>query len=292
MTLPRQFVTKFGFPIIQRISPKTAGKWGMNLWYTPPRRKRSESERLFLDTAGKKRIPFKESRHDGTSSYYTLYSWGKGPRILLVHDWGGGASQLAFLSKPLVEAGFQVLAFDALAHGDSSGSRTDVLEIADVIRDIDSKCGEFEAVIAHSLGALAAAIAIQDGVRAEKLVTCAAAASLDYYLKRFAEKIKASRQTLGKIAFSMNHRFKTNINQLSLINLATCLQKPVLILHDEHDEIIDHREALALSKCWPGSQLMLTRGLGHHGLLRDVQVITTLLQFLHRKERLPERVAV
>ena len=264
----------------------------MKLWYTPPRRKPLESERLFLKTAGQKRIPFKESSHDGGPSYYTLYSWGKGPRVLLVHDWGGSGSQLAFLSKPLVEAGFQVLAFDALAHGDSSGNRTDVLEMADIIRDIDSKCGEFEAIVAHSLGAIAAAIAVQDGVRVEKLVTCAAAASLDYYLKRFAGQIKASRQTLGKIAFSMNRRFKTNINQLSLINLATCLQKPVLILHDEHDEIVEHQEALALSKCWPGSQLLLTRGLGHNGLLRDSNVITKLLNFLARQEKIHERVGV
>jgi pimeloyl-ACP methyl ester carboxylesterase len=281
MHAPKQWLTKLSFPVVEKVSPRKAGKWGANLWHTPAPYHMTRREQTLIEVAGKRRVPFKESAYQSSlSSYYTIYSWGKGPLVLLVHGWGGSGSQMAGLAQPLAQAGYQVLAFDALAHGDASGKKTDLMEMTDVIKDLDAKCNGFHAIIAHSMGAIAAAVAVHDGVRAQRLVTCAAAASLDYYIKRFTRQIRASNRTIGRIVFNMNNRFKRNINELSLIHLAPKLGVPALIVHDEHDDQVDHREAIALSKCWPGSRVLLTKHLGHTSLLHDAKTIRKVVDFI------------
>ena len=45
--------------------------------------------------------------------------WGEGPPIYLVHGWGGQRPHLAVFVKPLVEAGYRVVAFDLPSHNES-----------------------------------------------------------------------------------------------------------------------------------------------------------------------------
>lgn len=283
-------LTRLSFPFIEKFSPRTASRWGATLWHTPASHRMTRREAALLEVAGKRRVPFKESAYQSAlSSYYTIYSWGKGPLVLLVHGWGGSGAQMAALAQPLARAGYQVLALDALAHGDSSGEQTDVMEMTEVIKDLDAKCNGFQGIIAHSMGAIAAAVALDDGVRTNRLVTCAAAASMDYYIQQFTQQLRASNQTIGRIVFNMNNRFKRNINELSLIHLAPKLGVPTLIVHDEHDEHVDHREAIALSKCWPRSRLHLTKHLGHTSLLHDADTIKKIVDFIAATREAPKQ---
>ena len=284
-----QLFLKSRFQLLQKTSPKSATKLALKLWSTVPKYKPSFQEKILIESAGRKRIPFQESKYQPSrNTYYTLYSWGKGPSVLLVHDWGGCGAQMASLAQPLVKAGYQVITFDALAHGDSPGKQTDLSEIVDIIKDIEKKFNGFHAIIAHSYGALAAGIALQDGVRANKLVVCSAATALDFYLRKFSKKLNASREMHGRIIVNVTNRLGMSIEKLSLVHIAARLNRPVLILHDQNDEVVDHREALALSKCWPGSELVMTSGLGHFGILKDSKTIQKIQQYIS----VPEKVLV
>ncbi|MCH8955435.1 alpha/beta hydrolase [candidate division KSB1 bacterium] len=284
-----QLFLKSRFQLLQKTSPKSATKLALKLWSTVPKYKPSFQEKILIESAGRKRIPFQESKYQPSrNTYYTLYSWGKGPSVLLVHDWGGCGAQMASLAQPLVKAGYQVITFDALAHGNSPGKQTDLSEIVDIIKDIEKKFNGFHAIIAHSFGALAAGIALQDGVRANKLVVCSAATALDFYLRKFSKKLNASREMHGRIIVNVTNRLGMSIEKLSLVHIAARLNRPVLILHDQNDEVVDHREALALSKCWPGSELVMTSGLGHFGILKDSKTIQKIQQYIS----VPEKVLV
>ncbi len=270
-----QKISRAKWLLLEKVSPKSAAKNGVELWFTPPRYQPATAEKLLLEAASKKNISF-----GGTAGHYTLYSWGKGPLVLLVHGWGGSAAQMTTLVKPLVAAGFQVVTFDALAHGESPGEQTDVLEIAAIVKDLASKLNGFYAVIGHSLGATAAVLAIKEGAKTQKLVVCSAAASMDYYMRQFAHRLNISRQTINRIVLSINHRMKRHIGDLSLIHLVPTLKLPALILHDKQDEVVQPGEALALSQCWPGSRLVQTTGLGHLGILRDPAAIATMINYI------------
>lgn len=275
-----QSLQKSFFQLRSRLSPKAAANWAVRRWSTPAKYKLSSAEKLLMEAAGKKRIPIESKYSNSGNIYYTLYGWGKGPAVLLVHDWGGCGAQLASFAQPLVKAGYQVITFDALAHGDSPGKQSDLTEMVAVIKDIGAKFKGFEAVIGHSLGALAAAIAIQDGVRISKLVAISAATSLDYVLRQFANELGASRELRGRVSVLVTKRLRMNIKDLSLVHISARINCSLLIIHDQEDKVIDHREALALSKCWPGSELIMTTGLGHAGLLKSPKIMQEIIRYL------------
>lgn len=284
----KEFLHKSKYHLLEKISPQAAGKAAARLWFTPPKYAPVLPEKMFLETAAKKRIPFEESRHQMTvETYYTLYGWGKGPLVLLVHGWGGSAAQMAPLAKSLVEAGFQVLAFDALAHGDSPGRQTDVLEMKDVIQDIAGRFDGIHAVLGYSMGALATILAVADGAKPDRVVTVNSAASLDYYFKQFTTALNVGRPMSGRIAVSIGSGLRKNITDFSLLQIVPALHCPALILHDQNDEVVDYHEALALAKCWPYSELCITTGLGHAGFLHDKGTVERVTQYLLKPQIIP-----
>jgi pimeloyl-ACP methyl ester carboxylesterase len=62
-----------------------------------------------------------------------VWSWGDGPTALLLHGWAGRSEQLAAFVRPLLAAGFSVIAPDAPGHGDSSGRTSSILAFADAL---------------------------------------------------------------------------------------------------------------------------------------------------------------
>ena len=86
------------------------------------------AERLFLTPPRprRRRVPRALAGADAfalTAAGGTVRGWriGEGPAVLLVHGWGGRASQLLSLAEPLLGAGCSLVTFDAPAHGLSSG---------------------------------------------------------------------------------------------------------------------------------------------------------------------------
>ena len=83
---------------------------------------------------------------------------------MLVHGWGGSAGQLYPFVEPLVRAGFAVVAFDAPGHGASTGSWLAIPRFAAALARVAEQVGPLHAIIAHSLGGPAAAVAIERGL--------------------------------------------------------------------------------------------------------------------------------
>ena len=89
-----------------------------------------------------------------------LRTWGEGPSVLLCHGWGGRGTQFFALIEALVAAGYRAIAFDAPAHGDSSGKRTNMLMASKTIAGIVEREAPISAVIGHSFGCGIALLAI------------------------------------------------------------------------------------------------------------------------------------
>lgn len=90
---------------------------------TPAKKPLSESEQALLESATSFSVPF------GSVNIHA-FRWGTGATILLVHGWGGYGLQLGAFVHPLLKAGYQVLAFDAPAHGNTVGVQSSGLELA------------------------------------------------------------------------------------------------------------------------------------------------------------------
>ena len=55
---------------------------------------------------------------------------------------------------------------------------------------------------------------------------------------------------------------------------------PALIFHDGRDSKVPLRDGKAIARAWPGAQLIVTSGLGHHRIVRDPEVVRRAVGFL------------
>lgn len=282
------------FRATETLLPPLAGKWIIKIFFKPRRFKRPAGEYKLIAGAEKQQVQFTSdySWRPAEDDYYTLYRWGSGPAVLLVHGWEGRGSQLGHLVQPLVAAGYQVLTFDAFAHGDSPGNKTNLPEFADIVRHIEKTTGGFEAIIGHSFGGIVAALAIREGVSAKKLITIGAPAQMVYIFAEFGRQINATRKSTSILAKYIENFTGRKIDEFSLTSILAGMQTPGLIYHDVADKEVAYSQAVELAKHWQNGELRTTNGLGHRRILRDETFIREIIDFIHRRESIAVGEAV
>src|SRR5262249_35241191 len=118
--------------------------------------------------------------------------WGEGPTILLVHGWGSRGARLGSFVEPLVASGYSVVTFDAPGHGDSSGRLSSLPQFMEAQLAIAETHGSIHGVVAHSMGAAAASLAMGRGLDPERAVFLAPVANPGAYTHLFAEALGIS----------------------------------------------------------------------------------------------------
>lgn len=203
-----------------------------------------------------------------------VYSWGRGPTVLVVHGWNGRAAQLAGFVRPLTSAGHNVLALDAPAHGRSPGRRTDAFEIAEALATLDRTYGPFAAVVTHSMGALCCATAMSAGrLRTQRVACLAPAMSRTSLVSAFGKILRLP----GSVLSDLTDRVNAFVTPDFWNQVVTC---PALLIHDLEDDFLPYADVAALERRWPAAKLITTRGLGHNHVVRNPQVIDHVVNFL------------
>lgn len=221
---------------------------------------------------------------DPFSSDLSLHDWGDGPTALLVHGWSGNSGQLGGFVAALLQQGHYVAALDLPAHGASPGRRTNVREMADAIARAGRRLGPIRALVAHSLGAAAACVAMAEGLRVEKVVLIASPANIELYPRRFAAALGFSPSGVDRMVAALERRTGPVAN-LSPVRLAPRQTAQALILHDPLDREVPFDEGRALAKAWPGARLEPIAGCGHTRALHDPEVIARAAGFIGAAQR-------
>lgn len=267
-----------------RFSTRLAGAFAARLWFTPwavddSPRSRTRHARWLAD-ARPISIPF---RHRTLAGFVA----GRGPTILLVHGWGERAATLGALVGPLAAAGYRVVGVDLPAHGESGGRRTDLLEEAAAVRATIEHLGGVHAVIAHSMGGAVATLAVAEGARVERIVLIGSALRLDSALGAFGATFRLPPRAIVGLTRHIERRFGRDVwDRLGVDRLARSMEIPALVLHDVDDPQVSIEDGRALAASWPGARLVETTGLGHVKILGDRDVISAILEWLERAERL------
>ena len=262
------------FPRLSRISPALSARLAEVLFRVPPpRRTRLKREQRALDGGDFSRTPF----HSKTLPTWT---WGKGPAVLLVHGWGGHAGRLTPFVDSLLSAGFSVVAFDAPGHGIARGRVSSLPEFVAAIRAVEAKHGPFRAVIGHSLGAAAAALAVREGLGAQRLILLAPPSDLEKYTGRFARIMRIPPSVRDSMKKRLEKRFQIRWAELKVAGRPASGDVSLLIFHDRRDVRVPMRDGVEIVDTWPNARLVRTRGLGHHRILQDARVISRAVSFL------------
>ena len=215
----------------------------------------------------------------------TGYTAGHGPTVLLVHGWGDRASRLGALVEPLVAAGFRALAVDLPGHGGNAPALTDLYVMTDalatVIRD-----EHVHAVVAHSMGAVASARAMQDAPRVEAACFIAPAVRLESAVARFAELFALPPAAIDALRGYIEDRFGAGVwDDFHTDDLVTDWRRPGLLIADADDDQVPLSDIRLVAAAWPGARLLETQGLGHTKLLRDLAVVDEVVSFLSVADR-------
>jgi Serine aminopeptidase, S33 len=265
--------------VLSPTMPAAAAWIAERLFLTPPRYAPPERERDLLTRARRGTVRVAGHR-------IATWTWGAGPRILLVHGWGGRGGQLGAFVEPLVARGFSVAWFDGPAHGASNGRRTTIPELARALDAVADALGPVRGIVAHSGGGVVTGWSVRHRLLAgfvdlpAAIALVAPPADFRGHFERFARACGLASAARTRLEGRLHARVGLPPEAFDLPRFVPDLPVPVLVVHDRDDAEVEWAEGAAVAAAWPGAEFVTTQGLGHHRILRDPMVVAGVTAFL------------
>ena len=206
--------------------------------------------------------------------------------VYLVHGWGGRGSQFAAMVQPLVDAGFRVVLFDAPAHGSSDAGpagprRTNGVEFAKALDAVFCRFGPAEAVVAHSLGTIATYLSLRFGwLGTERLVFVAPMVDSSSLLDQFGAALGIGRRTRRALDQAVLDWVAIPVEEFDArFQAGQVPPLPTLVVTDRDDRQTAYADVVDFAGTI-GAPLVTTEGLGHRKVLRDPEVVRTVVEFV------------
>lgn len=259
------------------ISPAYAAREAYSLFSTPQHR----SDK-----------PFPEIFQKAESISFTLngkrtkgFRWNKGgqKRLLILHGYESSCRKFDQHISKGIRNGYEVIAFDAPAHGSSEGRSINAMEYAEMIRQINLRFGAIHSYICHSFGGMALSLYLEkDPHPADtKIVFIAPATETTTAIDglfRFLQMNGKVRHAFDDIIFK---RSGYPPSHYSIKRILMHIHGKVLWVHDEDDHITPLKDVLpVMDMAFPHVEFMITKGLGHNRIYRDTEVKRRIHRFL------------
>jgi pimeloyl-ACP methyl ester carboxylesterase len=211
----------------------------------------------------------------------TLRGWtfGEGLTVLLVHGWGGRATQLRGFIEPLVSTGHRVVLFDGPGHGDSDRGSSSLPEFGAAVGAVLRAVGPVHAVIAHSMGGPATVLGLEHQPFSPRLVFLAPPADVRDVTARFGRMLHIPPDVVRLMERRIEDRFLRPIASYDLPSRGSDARSPLLVIHDTTDREVPFQDGQRVAHGW-SAELVATTGLGHVRLLRDPEVIARAASFV------------
>ncbi len=267
------------FKAIELVSPAKAAEAAFELFCTPYSRQRNYAVPVVFEQAEK--LSFIIQNHTINGFRWKPAAFN-GCKILICHGFDSNSYRFERYIHPLLNNGFEVLAFDAPAHGVSSGKTINALIYSEVILEIISAFGPVAGIIAHSFGGIAAALAIEksENNTVKKLVLVAPATETIRSLNDFCRYLHISdklKEGLERLIVQIGGQPASWFSVARIIRSVTI---PVLWIHDKKDQVTPYEDMEFLTKLHlPQVKFTITEGLGH-SLYRDDNVAEEIIAFI------------
>ncbi len=261
------------FNLLAVFSEKNAAEKAFTLFCTPRKGKVLPIQQEFLDAAG----------HDvvevGGMELQT-YNW-KGPKetVLLLHGWESNTFRWRNLINYLIKEDYNIVAFDAPAHGKSGGEILNVPIYAECTDHVIKKFSPAY-IVAHSVGGMTAVYHQYqyntNSVR--KLVTIGSPSELEEIMRHYQLMLGFNNRVLRALDRYFQNHFGFGIKDFSTSRFASHLQLQGLLIHDELDAVAPVSASERVHSKWSDSKLIKTRGFGHS--LHQDEVNLQIIDFL------------
>jgi pimeloyl-ACP methyl ester carboxylesterase len=245
----------------------------LKAFFTPGRAALQDDEARLLSTASRSTLAIE-------GEVVPAWSWGSGPRVLLVHGWGGRGVHLGRLVPTLLEQGLSVTLYDAPGHGDATGLMTSLVHMGRAMLSVASNMGPIAAAVTHSAGSAAALWAFKHGLNVRCSVHLAGPSTLENLMRAAARWAHLNPEQYQAFRAAAAAFIGCPIEDMSVDALAAALSHPALLIHDIEDSTVPFSESQALHDRCPTSTLERVRGAGHHRMLADPAIREMSVQFV------------
>ena len=268
--------------ILTLVSHKKAAKKAFALFCTPRRKSAKRLPPLF--EKGEK-LSFRLEGHTLRGRRWLPHqaSTSTLKKALIVHGFESSSRNFEQYISALLKKGFEVLAFDAPAHGQSGGRRITLPLYVDMIRTIHDQYGPIHSFMGHSLGALALALFLESVPHdsSTRMVLIAPAVEATSAVDMFFQVLQldeAVRKEFDAYEYSL---FGLPFSWFSLRRALRAITAGILWVQDEDDAITPLKDALPVKEDGhPHVRFVITRGLGHRKIYRDGEVQRQVAAFL------------
>ncbi|MEP3245234.1 MAG: alpha/beta fold hydrolase [Sneathiella sp.] len=222
----------------------------------------------------------------GSCNNIRAWEWGHGPLVILVHGWGGQASQMAPLASEITRQGFRCVIFDVSGHGNAPENKTQwdyfIRDITDVTRSLNEKV---YAYIGHSAGGMTMMAARKLGrIEAEKYM-CICAPSYPFPpIRAVQQKLNPRKSLLDLYKTVIGGQFEIPWSELESSGYYSDPRATLSLVYDEKDRFVPHTEGDKIHALCPGSSLFKTKDYGHTRILNAPELRKQALEFLTTDE--------
>jgi pimeloyl-ACP methyl ester carboxylesterase len=261
------------------VSASKAAEIAYELFCTPRKPRKKLKEPPLFHKAEKLHLLVKESTLKG---FRFTPQQPNGNKILILHGFSSYSYKFEKYVSLFKKQGFEVVAFDAPAHGLSEGKIINALIYKEAILQIEANFGPFYGLMGHSLGGLAGALAFQEfnDQANRRLVMVAPAVRTQRAIEHFYSLLPVDE----KIRVAIDQLFKEithlTIEEISVNHAIKHIQSPILWIHDKNDNICIFDDVLPIMNEKPEHiRFVITEGLGHSRIYKEASISNTIDHF-------------
>lgn len=263
--------------LLSKISKRMAAQKAFEIFTTPPTRVTKNLPAVFKKS---ERLTF---RFQGLR--IVGYRWNKKAekKVLILHGFESSVVNFDRYVAPLIKKGFQVLAFDAPAHGKSAGKIINAVDYKFFIRHILEHYGPVTSFISHSFGGLALSLALEETPHDEtwKVVLIAPATESTTAMHQFFAFVKLDNEVKEEFQRLIEHANGKPLSWYSVARASAHIKAQVLFLQDKQDAQTPYKDVEPIiGKGYPNFRFVITDGLGHRRIYKEWSSITTIMEFL------------
>ena len=280
MALKKQLALKYvrtKFKLLSSISKRKAAVSAFQLFCTPQTRNTKELPPVF-ERSEKIEFSFEGNIVRG-------YRWKhrSQKKCLILHGFESSVVNFENYVMALIEKGYEILAFDAPAHGRSTGKTINVITYKNLVHYIWDHYGPIDAFIAHSFGGLTLCLALEEipHSASTKIVLIAPAAETKTAIDNFFKVVKLNDDVRKEFDQLITQIGGKPPGWYSVARAAPHLNAQVLFLQDKDDLMTPLSDVKPImDKNYPNFQFIISEGLGHRRIYRDNQSLKIIMEFL------------
>jgi pimeloyl-ACP methyl ester carboxylesterase len=268
--------------ILALISKRKAAKKALDLFFSPRLRAGKKAAPVF----GKgEKLTFRLNRHRVRGYRWLPPENQDSPfkKVLILHGFESSIKKFDQYIHGFINKGYEVLAFDAPAHGESGGRKITLPLYVEMIKSIYQQYGPVQSFLAHSLGGLAAAHFLESQTHNKdlRLVLIAPATETNTSVDLFFEYLQLDGEVRKEFDKLIYEKTGYPTEYFSIKRAAKKIKGPVLWFHDEEDLITPIGDVLKVKEQnLKNIRFIFTKGLGHRNIYRDSMVTKEAIDFL------------